>query len=146
MSEEQNSIMLFKGQSVKLKKDLTVDRGIIKKGTVGLVIKGGAKKQVIKFLLENGDTPSYSADFSQHVEYSDEEFKDPNAVVLKHGMKVELLEDFKIKKLKFKKGAIGIVIREGDIDQRIMFEEANGWFYEITGEFSTRVKVLNKQK
>lgn len=145
MLEEQSSIMLFKGQSVKLKKDLKVVDGVIKKGTIGIVVKGG-KKQVVKFLLENGDTPSYSTDFSCYLEYSDVEFKDPNAVVLTHGMKVELLESFKIKKNNFKKGAIGIVIREGEIDQRIMFEEANGWFYEITGDFSTRVKVLNGKK
>lgn len=141
----QSSIYLFKGMVVELKNDTKMGGENFKKGTVGLVIKDG-KKQSIKFLKENGETASFAGDFSNLVIESDQKFESDNVIQLEHGMKVEMKEAFNVGKEKFKKGAIGIVFKINDATQKLMIENAQGWYVEIKGDFSERVNVLNKKK
>lgn len=137
-------IDLYKDMVVELKKELKMGGTTFRKGSVGLVVKGG-KTQVVNFLDENGQMQSFKGDFTGLVLYTDKKFENKNAVVLEHGMKVEMLKSFKVGKHEFKKGAVGIVLKVSPSKQKLMIENTKGWYNEISGDFSQEVKVLSQK-
>lgn len=140
----QTPLRLFVGDHVSLSQDLKVGRSLFKKGEIALVVKSGAK-QTLKLHDIHGEIVTISGDLIDYVLYSDEELDTKDEIELLHGMKVMLTKPIKIKDTIFPEGAIGIVIKGGAVKQKIMFEDSEGWFHELTGYFSKQVKPLNKK-